>query len=157
LGANLDGATLGLEPEGGTPSDISGWVDATESTPTRVVLVVPSPSSSPPGTAPAAGRYSVVVEGARVPLNIAPWVDPAPGPALSGSPLTVTGAGFLSGATDVTVGVTRIPGGSLTVDVTGTSILFSFSAPPGVAAGTVLPIRVSVNGVEADPALWVIV
>jgi hypothetical protein len=155
MGANLDGAVIELISESGVVTDISGWVDAAGSTPTRVVLDVPSDTSPPPGGVPAAGRYSVSVAGARVPLSIAPWVDPGPGPVLTGSPFTVTGQGFTPGDVEVAVGTTRIPAGQVTVDPAGTTIAFPFTAPAGVAAGTVLPISVRVAGVEADPALWV--
>jgi hypothetical protein len=155
MGANLDAAVIGLESESGVVTDISGWVDAADSTPTRVVLDVPSATSSPPGAVPAAGRYSVSIVGARVPLTVAPWVDPAPGPVLTGSPFTVTGQGFAPGAVEVFVGTTRIPPGQVTVNPAGTVIAFPFTDPADVARGTVLPISVQVAGVEADPALWV--
>ena len=74
-------------------------------------------------------------------------------------PFTVTGAGFVPGATEVLVGTTALtettatPGpGEVSVTPSGTS--FSFSPPAG-QAGTVLPVRVRVNGIESDPALWV--
>jgi hypothetical protein len=155
MGANLDQAGIELESESGAVTDISGWVDLADSTATLVVLDVPSAASSPPGTVPPAGRYSVSVGGARVPVSIAPWVDPAPGPVLAGSPFTLTGQGFTPGVVEVTVGAVPIPSGQLTVDPAGTTITFPFTAPADVAAGTVLPISVRVAGVEADPALWV--
>jgi Pvc16 N-terminal domain len=155
MGANLDTAVIQLESESGVVTDISGWVDAAGSTPTRVVLDVPSHTSSPPGAVPAAGRYSVSIAGTRVPLTIAPQVDPAPGPVLTGSPFTITGQGFAPGGTEVLVGTTRIPAGLVTVNPAGTMITFPFTAPADVAPGTVLPISVRVAGIEADPALWV--
>jgi hypothetical protein len=155
MGANLDGAVIELESESGVVTDISGWVDAADSTPTRVILDVPSSTSSPPGAVPAAGRYSVSIAGMRVPLSIAPWVDPGASPVLTGSPFTVTGQGFTPGGVEVVVGTTQIPPGLVTVDPAGTMIAFPFTAPAGVAAGTVLPVSVRVAGVEADPALWV--
>jgi hypothetical protein len=38
------------------------------------------------------------------------------------------------------------------VDPSGTSLSFT---PPTGASGTIAPLRVRVNGVESDPALWV--
>jgi hypothetical protein len=90
-------------------------------------------------------------------------VDPEGGPVLAGSaPFTVHGAGFTSGATEILVGtvvLTETTGsaapGEVAVDPSGTS--FSFSPPTvgGEPAGTVAPVRVRVNGIESDPALWV--
>jgi hypothetical protein len=154
MGANLEGATIHLESETGVVTDITGWIEPSDSTPTRMVLDVPSPTSSPPGLAPPAGRYSVTVGGTSVPLSIAPWIDPAPGPVLAGSSFTITGQGFSPGDIDVSVGTTVVPSGVVTVNPAGTTLSFPFSAPPGVAAGTILPVRVRVAGVEADPALW---
>ena len=79
---------------------------------------------------------------------------------LAGSaPFTVNGAGFVPGATEVLVGTVALtetaasPGpGEVSVDPSGTS--FSFSPPAG-PAGAVVPVRVRVNGIESDPALWV--
>jgi hypothetical protein len=72
---------------------------------------------------------------------------------------SVSGIGFLPGATEVLVGATELtetpapPGpGQFSVAAPGTS--FTFSLPPG-PTGTVLPVHVRVNGIESDPALWV--
>jgi hypothetical protein len=149
MGAHLAGVAIALEDEGGAEVDISSWVDHTDSTSARLVLVVPTAA-----TAPAVGHYSLVVEGERVPLTIAPGVDPVAGAVLTGSPVNLTGAGFVAGATDVTVGDTSIPTASVSVGAGGTSLSFPFTAPSGIAPGTLLPIVVTVAGVEADPALW---
>jgi hypothetical protein len=155
MGANLDAAVIQLESESGAVSDISGWVNAADSTPTRVVLDVPSLTSSPPGAAPAAGRYSISIGGTRVPLSIAPWIDPTPGPVLTGSPFTVTGQGFAPGPLEVFVGTTPILSSLVTVNPAGTVITFPFTTPADVTPGTVLPVSIRVAGIEADPALWV--
>jgi hypothetical protein len=50
-------------------------------------------------------------------------------------------------------GTTGTPAaGQFQVDPSGTSLTFS---PPAGRPGEVLPLRVVVNGVESDPALWV--
>lgn len=79
---------------------------------------------------------------------------------LSGpGPFTVHGAGFVPGATEVLVGtvaLTQVAAspapGQVSIDPSGTSLELS---PPAEPAGTVLPVRVLVNGIESDPALWV--
>ena len=72
---------------------------------------------------------------------------------------TVNGAGFVAGATEVLVGTVALTetggapnAGQVNVAASGTS--FSF-APPAGTAGTTLPVRVLVNGIESNPALWV--
>ena len=154
LGANLSGAPVALISGTGTVSDITGWVVEPPSSPSRIVIEVPSGAGSPPGLPPAAGQYQVRVGTNQVPLNIAPWVDPSPGPIVSGTALALTGAGFAPGQLEIAVGVTPVPAGQVTVAAGGASVSFTYP-DPDVAAGTVLPISVRVAGVEADPALWV--
>jgi hypothetical protein len=154
MGANLSGANIYLESATGAISDITGWVVASASTPSRVVIEVPSATASPPGSPPAAGQYQVRVGMYEVPLSIAPRVDPATGPITSGSALVLSGAGFGPGELEIAVGTTQVPANQVTVGAGGGSVSFTYTAP-GVAPGSVLPISVRVNGVEADPALWV--
>jgi hypothetical protein len=93
-------------------------------------------------------------------VSVAAYVDPAGGPVLSGSaPFTVTGAGFTPGKTEVLAGTTALSvvsaaptTGQVRLAPSGTSFAF---APPAGPSGTVLPLRVRVNGVESEPALWV--
>jgi hypothetical protein len=84
------------------------------------------------------------------PVSVAALVNPpAAGPVLTGSaPFTVTGVGFVPGATEVLAGTVTLAG----VSVAESSLTFS---PPPAPAGPVLPVRVRVNGVESDPAVWV--
>ncbi|MGO9783526.1 MAG: Pvc16 family protein [Streptosporangiaceae bacterium] len=151
VGANLAGAAISLLSESGTVTDISGWAGA-GSTATRIVLQVPSAASSPPGVPPAPGRYQVRVGDELAPLTVAAFVDPAPGPVLPAQPsITLTGEGFVSGATEVSVAGNPVPASQITVASAGTSLTFPVPTGP---AGTVGPISVRVNGVESDPALW---
>ena len=71
----------------------------------------------------------------------------------------MTGAGFVPGATEVLVGAAALTGttaspgpGEVSIGPSGSSL--SFTPPPG-PAGTILPLRVRVNGIESDPAVWV--
>ena len=66
-----------------------------------------------------------------------------------------------TGATEVFIGsdplaaTTAAPtAGQVNVAASGASFQF---APPAGVAGTTLPVRVRVNGIESDPALWVTV
>jgi Pvc16 N-terminal domain len=152
MGANLTGAPIKLISEEGVSTDISGWVVAADSTATRVVLQVPDAVGSPPGPPPAAGRYQVRVGGDLAPLSVAAYVDPAGGPVLPHTPsISVTGDGFVSGATGVLVGTIPVPASQITVGAGGTSLTFPTPAGP---SGTVAPIGVQVGGIESDPALW---
>lgn len=89
-----------------------------------------------------------------------PEASPPAGSVLTGAPpFTVTGTGFVPGATEVLVGAAELTGttaspgpGEVSIGPAGGS--FSFTPPPG-SAGTILPVRVRVNGVESDPAVWV--
>lgn len=153
MGANLSGAAIALVSEEGVVTDISGWVVAADSTTTRVVLQVPDALGSPPGPPPATGRYQLQVGGDLAPLSVAAYVDPAGGPVLPAGPsITLTGEGFVAGATEVQVGAIPVPGSQLTVGAGGTSLTFPSPAGP---PGTVAPISVRVQGIESDPALWV--
>lgn len=151
VGAQLAGAAISLISESGAVTDISGWVGA-GSTATRIVLQVPSAASSPPGAPPAPGRYQVRVGDDLVPLTVAAYVDPAPGPVLASQPsITLTGEGFASGATEISVGDIPVPSSQISVGPAGTSLTVTTPSGP---AGAVQPISVRVNGIESDPALW---
>jgi hypothetical protein len=148
MGANLSGALIELVSEGGVPTDITGWVVSAGSTATRVVLQVPNI-----GSLPETGRYQVRVGGNLAPLTVAAFVDPAGGPVLPPSPsISLTGEGFVAGATQVLVGTSPVSPSQITVGAGGTSL--SFPTPPG-PSGSVVPICVRVRGIESDPALWV--
>ncbi|HTW02128.1 MAG TPA: DUF4255 domain-containing protein [Streptosporangiaceae bacterium] len=176
LGSDLGAAGVSdtvylLPPGGGPETDVTGWVVAADSNPAKFVLTLPTTAGQAPAGAPVPGVYQLRVgngtlgtpgatRSGSIPVSIAAYVDPAAGPMLSGSaPFTVTGTGFVPGETEVLVGTAALAqvasspaAGEVSVDSSGTSL--SFSPPPG-PAGTFLPVRVRVNGVESDPALWV--
>ncbi len=154
FGANLSGASISLVSGTGAETDITGWVVDSSSSQSRVVLEVPSGPGSPPGSLPAAGQYQVQVGTSRAPLGIAPWVDPASGPTVTGTALTLAGAGFAPGQVEIEVGATPVLASDISIGAGGSSLSFTYTAP-AVPPGTVLPISVRVAGVEADPALWV--
>ncbi len=96
------------------------------------------------------------------PFSIAARVDPGAGTALLtpvGGIFTFTGAGFVSGHTEVLLGTVAltegggppaqgafaIGGGGTTIDV---------AAPASLASGR-YAVRVRVNGIESRPAWWV--
>jgi hypothetical protein len=156
-----------LPPAGGAETDITTWTAAAGSSAARFAVAVPAAGA--PGNTPVPGVYQMRVgsgaagatRSSSTPLSIAALVDPpAGGPVLTGSPpFTVTGTGFVPGATEVLAGsvtlaeATSEPGpGEVSVDSSGTSFTF---VPPAGPAGTVLPVRVRVNGIESDPAVWV--
>jgi Pvc16 N-terminal domain len=176
LGSDLGAAGVSdsvyLLPHGGGPeTDVTSWAAAAESSAAKFVLTLPAAAGPAPAGAPTPGVYQLRVgsgtlgssgatRSGSIPVSIAAYVDPAGGPALSGSaPFTVTGAGFVPGETEVLVGSTALTevasspaAGEVSIAAPGTSLTFS---PPSGPAGTVLPVRVRVNGVESDPALWV--
>jgi hypothetical protein len=150
---------------------VTAWAQAAVSTPAKFVLALPAAAGAPPASAPGPGVYQLrvgsgalgaagAVRSGATPLSVAAYVDPTGGPVLSGAAsYTVSGAGFVPGATEVLVGtvvLTETAGapnaGQVNVTASGTS--FSF-APPAGTAGTTLPVRVLVNGIESNPALWV--
>jgi hypothetical protein len=159
-----------LPPAGSAETDITTWTVAADSSAARFAVAVPAAGA--PGNIPVPGVYQMRVgsgaagaagatRSSSTPVSIAALVDPpAAGPVLTGSPpFTVTGTGFVPGATEVLAGsvtlaeATSGPGpGEVSVDSSGTSFTF---VPPAGPAGTVLPVRVRVNGIESDPAVWV--
>jgi len=160
-----------LSADGTGEVDVTAWTVPAESTAARFALALPATVGSAPADAPAPGVYLMrvgsgaigsagAVRSGSISVMVAAYVDPAPGPVLSGSaPFTVTGAGFISGKTEVLVGTTPLASTSGTpaagqVDVAVSGASFSFAPPPG-PSGEVLPVRVRVSGVESQPAVWV--
>ncbi len=161
-----------LNADGGGEVDVTTWATAAESTASRFLLTLPTSVGTPPADAPEPGVYQLrvgsgtlgaqgSVRSSSTPFSVAAYTDPTGGPVLSGAaPYAVTGAGFLAGATEVFVGTEGLaataatPGpGQVNVAAAATSLSFS---PPTGPPGSVLPLRVRVNGIESDPALWVI-
>ncbi len=170
VGGTSDHAYL-LSADGTGEVDITGWLVPGESTAAKFVIKLPAAVGSAPADSPAPGVYLLrvghgalgspgAVRSGSISITIAAHVDPTGGPVLSGSaPFTVNGAGFTTGKTEVLVGTTVLThtsgtpaAGQVKLDPFGTS--FSF-APPAGPSGEVLPVRVLVNGIESDPALWV--
>ena len=157
-----------LSRAGGREADVTAWAVAADSSAAKFVLTLPRVVGTPPAAAPAPGVYQLQAGGGSpdvqptgsVPVSVAAYVDPAAGPVLTGpGPFTVPGAGFIPGATEVLIGAapltstSSVPAaGEFRVDPSGTSL--SFTPPPG-PSGTTAPLRVRVNGIESDPALWV--
>ena len=157
-----------LPSAAGQEADVTAWAVAADSSAAKFVLTLPHAVGTPPAAAPAPGVYRLRAGGGSpggphtgsVPFSIAAYVDPAAGPVLAGpGPFTVAGAGFIPGATEVLVGAEALAStpavpaaGEFRVDPSGTSL--SFTPPPG-PSGTTAPLRVRVNGIESDPALWV--
>jgi hypothetical protein len=161
-----------LPPAAGAETDITTWVVTADSSAARFVLAAPASAGTAPAGTPPPGVYQLRVGSGpakaasatrsnTTAISIAARVNPpAGGPVLSGSPpFTVTGAGFVPGATQVLAGTVTLaataskPGpGEVSVGPAGTSFTFS---PPAGPTGTVVQVRVRVNGVESDPAVWV--
>lgn len=160
-----------LPAAGGAEVEVTAWIVAAQSSTAKFVLTVPPSAGTAPSGAPAPGVYQFragsgtagspgAPRTGSVPVSVAAFVDPAGEPVLTGpGPFTVNGVGFIPGATEVLAGsaplasTATVPAaGQFRVDPSGTS--FSF-VPPGGQAGSTVPLRVRVNGVESDPALWV--
>jgi len=160
-----------LMPQNGAEIDVTAWELTADSTPTRLVLSLPATSGTSPAGSPDPGVYQLrvgsgalgspgAIRSDATPVSVAAFVDPSGGPVLSGAAsYTVNGRGFLAGQTEVLVGTTALSdtagppaAGQVSVATAGTSFVF---APPPGARGSVLPVRVRVSGIEADPALWV--
>lgn len=180
----LEGSTLGtagvsdsvfLLPPGGAPEiPVTAWTSPAASSPAKFVVTLPNTVGTLadlPGDAPPAGEYQLTVGSGALgsphavrsnptTISVAALVNPAGGPVLAGSaPYTANGQGFVAGAMEVLVGTSPLvetagapAAGEFAVGASGTSITFAPAAGP---AGEVLPLRVIVNGVESDPALWV--
>ncbi|HET9060615.1 MAG TPA: DUF4255 domain-containing protein [Acidimicrobiales bacterium] len=135
-----------------------------------VRIQAPANLGSPP-LCPPPGYYQIRAgspsepawRSSAVPLGIAPWISPAGGPLLSATPagmyscqvnnVPVTGAQVRLG----TVALSHKASGLLSPgqwSLTGTTLKFKAPStlPPGHHA-----LRLRVNGVEADPALWAVV
>jgi hypothetical protein len=160
-----------LQADGSGEVDVTSWVAAASSSTEKLVFTMPAGTGTPPAGAPAPGVYQLragsgalgtagATRSGSVPVSLAASVNAVGGPVLAGpAPYTVHGAGFIPDATEVLVGavaltttVTGLASGEVRIDPSGTS--FSFSPPAG-PAGTLVPIRVRVNSIESDPALWV--
>ena len=165
-----------LPPAGGAEVDVTAWAVAADSGAARFVLVLPATAGPAPARRPGARCLPAACRQRRAGLarRHAQRLDadqrrgagepasrqPASRPGADGTaPVHRDGAGLVPGATEVLVGTVALTEttaspepGEVSFDSSGSS--FSFSPPPG-PAGTVLPVRVRVNGIESDPAVWV--
>jgi hypothetical protein len=172
LGADGQSDTVYLLAADGTDEvDVTAWTVPADSTATKFALKLPATVGTPPADSPAPGVYQMRVgsgalgspgatRSGSISVTVAAFVDQSGGSLLSGSaPFTAQGAGFTAGKTEVLVGTTALAvvtaaptTGQVRLDPSGTSFAF---APPAGPAGLVLPVRVRVNGIESQPALWV--
>jgi hypothetical protein len=179
--ASLLGSDLGVTGESDRvyllAADGTGEVDVTAgmvpagSTPAKFELSLPAAVGTAPADSPPPGVYQLrvgsgalgsagAVRSGSISITVAAYVNPAGGPVLSGpAPYTVTGVGFTTGKTEVLVGTSTLKvvsaaptTGQVRLDPSGTSLAF---APPAGPPTTVVPLRVRVNGIESEPALWV--
>lgn len=168
-------------PDYQTETEITAWKapDLTPANPvqtaSRFVLNVPATVGALPANAPPPGVYSIragssappdVVEFRTnaTPFNLAARLDVAGSPAepivpdIAGT-YTVTGMGFVAGATQVlleTIPLTYVAAGPLQAGefTVGDIATITFQRPAAIPGGT-YAIRVRVNGVESPPALWI--
>jgi hypothetical protein len=165
-GANLDAAAAAnvfLSTLDGTSSwTVTAWRTGTPSAsslvlslPSAYALDIASVSTSvtpPPGVYLLAVGDGGTTRSVPIPLQVAPRIDPLAGnaPVLlpTNGTFAFTGAGFISGATQLFLGGQRLLDAQVTVDPTGTSVSFVPlpPQPPGV-----LPLRVRVDGVDTWP------
>ena len=161
--------------------EITSWKVADSGSPgdaaqtsARVVLEVPVSEGSPPTGAPPPGVYSLAVGSDAgpdaitfrtntTPFSIAALVSAPGSPALPilapvAGIYTVTGMGFMAGATEVmleTVPLDPVAGppgaGQFNVADVGT---ITFQAPAGLPAG-IYGVRIRVNQIESAPAVWI--
>lgn len=152
----------------------SGSPGAALQTVARLVLEVPTSEGSPLG-APPPGVYGIAVGSETnsdainyrsniTPFSIAALVSAPGSPALPiltpvAGTYTVTGMGFIAGATQVMLETVPLdstagpPGpGQFTVVDTGT---ITFQAPTDLPSATLYGVRVRVNQVESPPAVWI--
>jgi len=177
-GANLNLPTSNnvyLTMPDGAEFNVSGWMVA-EPTPgvqnfqtaNRITLQLPLTTGAPAANAPAAGTYQLSAgcdapskyRTNSVPFQVAAWIDtssvPPPSPPVIGTgvgPHTVTGQGFVMGATAVLLDTVRL--GAADFSVVSAAQL-TFTVPSTITAGT-YSVRIRVNDVESPPAWWVVI
>ena len=83
-----------------------------------------------------------------LPVPTASSLAPTTGPTAGGTPVTVTGSGFITGATSVTIGGTPVPAAAVTV-VNATTLTFTTPAHAGGPAD----VTVTTIGGTSNPAL----
>jgi Pvc16 N-terminal domain len=175
LADSLGGAAFShvyLTDATGNESDVTAWVDPAQGTPSSLELQPPSLTSATTPVVPPPGIYQLAL-GSGTPgavgsfrsqsllVGVAPWVDPSAGPTLAaGTAHTLKASGLTAGNTTVLVGTTPLEvlstgspaAGQVVIDPAGTQMVLN---PPAGTPGTLQPVVVQVNQVQADPALWV--
>lgn len=140
--------------------DVTAWIDVgVTQTETQLVLQLPDP------LAIDAGVYQLRCEvgldkTAVTPFSLAARVDAPPSPPVlnfAGPPVVITGAGFLTGKTQVFLEATTlteagaVAPGNFVINGAGTQI--TLLPPVGMPSGRV-GVRVRVNDIESTPAVW---
>jgi Pvc16 N-terminal domain len=172
-GAGLDQATAARvyivpPPPGSSRIEVTAWRADSPPSSTNARIELPPSTGPAPGGTPEAGVYQIGVgdqathDSRLTPFSIAPRVDPGVGTALlvpTGGVYHITGAGFVSGQTELMLGTTRLTeaggppaAGTFVIGAGGTSV--DFAPPPSLPAGR-YAVRVRVNDVESKPAWWV--
>ncbi|MTD14456.1 choice-of-anchor G family protein [Nakamurella sp. YIM 132087] len=132
---------------GGTPAtDVTPAPDGTSLT-----------FTTPPGTPGAVGVTVTTAGGTTTPALTytyvaAPTSDalaPGSGPIAGGTTVSMTGTGFVPGATTVTIGGITVPAADVTVNGTGTALAFD---TPAHATGTVDVTATTIGGTTAPLA-----
>jgi hypothetical protein len=175
-GAGLDQPTAArvyLLPAGGPRVEVTAWRKDAPKSRSSARIELPNATGVAPGATPEPGVYQLAVGSDKAlgdsathtsrltPFSIAARVD-AGGTALltpSGGVFSLTGAGFVSGHTEVLLGTASLSEGggppaqgAFAIGGGGTTI--DFKPPASLASGR-YSVRVRVNGIESKPAWWV--
>ena len=175
-GSGLDRPTAArvfLLPPSGPRVEVTAWRSDSPQSPASARIELPSGSGTAPGGTPDPGVYQIGVgsdmglgdsathNSRLTPFSIAAHVDPG-GSALlvqSGGIFSLTGAGFLSGHTEVLLGTVGLaegggPPSQGTFAIGGGGTTIDFAGPANLATGR-YAVRVRVNGIESKPTWWV--
>ena len=151
-GAAAGGDTVTVTGTGFIPGDTTVTIGGV-SVPATVVSSTSLTFVTPPHTDGQVGVTVTTGSGTTapaLPFTYGPphalTLAPDHGPAAGGTPVTITGSGFVGGHTSVTIGGVVVPAGSVTVSADGTSALFS---SPAHAAGGVLVTATTPQGTTA--------
>jgi hypothetical protein len=152
---------------GNVEVDVTSWLTGPPNVQTqnRFTLRLPNAFGAPPAASPPPGIYQLSVGNAltirsnTTPFSIGPRIDVSLNPPIlaPGPIFTVSGIGFVAGATQVlldTVLLTEGAPGAGLFQVNGPGTQISFQAPAGLSPQR-HAVRIRVNGVEADPSWWI--
>lgn len=150
--------------------DVTIW--KVEEEDVRITLRLPADPGAAPGGTPPAGVYQLRVgsdpgggeppiRSNATPFGIAALVQPQASTVISpdGATYTVPGKGFLADHTEVLLGTVQLrkADGALapgTFEITATETTITFQPPADLPTGR-YAVRVRVNDVESDPAVWI--